>query len=242
MKRQKRLIYALITVVCFVAAGFLGGCDTSQIGLEQRNCVVMLGDSIFDLSNEITNVLQDLSGQRYRTYYLNGAQMAGGFITDIEAQYDQAARAGAIRTIIMDGGGNDFLMGNRNNPEAIAREIREAYGRILDKAQNDSVENIVVLGYYTTSTTPDGGALDNGSTGADLEAAAASRGIKLVYVDPMEDSWFSSRRPAQYTIADGIHPTAAASAELARLIWDAMVANDIEQGEGCPGGAPGGCN
>jgi len=213
-------------------------------GLEQRDCVVMLGDSIFDLSGEITAVLQDLSGQEYRTYYINGAQMDGGLVQDIESQYDSAINAGAVRTIIMDGGGNDYLMGSGSDEE-IAAEVRAAYTRILDKAEDDGVENIVVLGYYLTDSSPEGTAENTIQQAADLEAAGASRGINLVFVNPIADSWFQARTSDQYTISDGIHPTDAASERLAQLIWNAMVAKSIEQGEDCsafnPGGS-GGCN
>lgn len=226
----------IVIVLCFLLAGITSGCDFGGgfSRLEQRDCVVMLGDSIFDLSGEITNVLEDLSGHKYRTYYQNGAQLEGGMINDIEDQLDQAIRAGAIRTIIMDGGGNDYLMGGcGGNSNALQQEIEAAWSRILDKAGRGGVENMVVLGYYLTASTPDNEVADYDALAAKLVSGAANRGIKLVYVDPNKDTWFSSRRPAQYTIADGIHPTAAASKELARLIWSAMQQKDIEQGEDC---------
>jgi lysophospholipase L1-like esterase len=222
-------------MVCILA--LIGvSCDPAP---ETRDCVVMLGDSIFDYSDMETEYLQELSGHEYRTYYLNGAQMDGGIIQDIESQYDSAIRDGAIRTIIMDGGGNDYLMGN-GSAEEIAEEVRAAYVRILDKAQDDGVENIVVQGYYLTDSSPEGNAQDVAQMAAALEAAGAARGIKLVYVNPITDSWFASRTPSQYTISDGIHPTDAASERLAQLVWNAMVANGIEQGAGCP--SSGGCN
>jgi hypothetical protein len=237
MKRRNLLIYALLSVVGLVAIGLITACEPA---LEQRDCVVMIGDSIFDYSDMETEYLQELSGHEYRTYYLNGAQMDGGVITDIEAQYDRAIRAGDIRTVIMDGGGNDYLMGS-GNAEAIAAEVRAAYIRILDKAQRDGVENMVVQGYYLTESSPAGYEEEAARVAADLEAAGQSRGINLVYVNPAADSWFTSRRPSQYTISDGIHPTDAASERLAQLVWNAMVANNIEQGAGCSSGG-GGCN
>lgn len=236
MKSKKVFVWAVSSLLFFVALVSVS-CDPA---LEVRNCVVMLGDSIFDLSDMETEYLQELSGHEYRTYYLNGAQMDGGIIQDIESQYDSAIRAGDIRTIIMDGGGNDYLMGS-GSEEEIAAEVRAAYGRILDKAQRDGVQNIIVQGYYLTASSPDGYAEDAAEMGAGLEAAGAARGIKLVYVNPVADAWFAARRPSQYTISDGIHPTDAASERLAQLVWNAMVANGIEQAEGCPSSG-GGCN
>lgn len=228
--RKKLIAYAMITIVCFVTVGLIGGCD---VGLEKRDCVVMIGDSIFALTGQITRHLQSLSNQKYRTYYISGAQMSGGMVMDIEAQLDMAHRQGDIRTLIMDGGGNDFFFGNQLNLDSIAREIKAAWSRILQKAGEYGVENIVVMGYYKTITTPNSDELDNQTVAQELIAGAAARGINLVYVDPNEDTWFSRRSPWQYTI-DTIHPTTAAANELAELIWDAMVANGFEQQGGCP--------
>ncbi len=237
MQQKKRLSSLLWIGLCLLLTGLLLSCDSgSGIGLEQRNCVVMLGDSIFALSGAETRFLQQMSGHRYRTYYANGAQLEGGMISDIEDQYDRAQRAGKIRTIIMDGGGNDFLMGGCGNLDRLQREIEAAWGRILDKAARDGVENIIVQGYYLTASTPKNSEVsDYDALAEQLEKSGAQRGINLVYVDPNKDSWFSSKRPSQYTITDGIHPTNAASRELARLVWTAMQSNDMEQGEGCQG-------
>ncbi len=235
MMRKKLLTIAMITIFCFVAVGFIGGCDT-QYGTEKRDCVVMIGDSIFALSGQITRHLQDLSGQKYRTYYMVGAQMSGG-ANDIESQYDRASRQGDIRTIIMDGGGNDFFFGNQLNLDRIAEEIAAAWSRILQKAAADGVENIVVMGYYKTITTPNDDRLNGTSLGPDLEAAGQRLGINLVYVDPNDDPWFYNKRPGQYT-RDTIHPTTAAANELAKLIWQAMQDNNIEQGANCSGWSP----
>ena len=232
MRRKQLLIFTAYAVMCLLLIGSLTSCVPSS---NRRDCVVMLGDSIFALSGAETRYLEEMSGQTYRTYYVSGAQLEGGMIGDIEDQYDRAARAGKIRTIIIDGGGNDYLMGGCGNPEALEREIIAAWTRILDKAARDGVENMVVQGYYLTASTPDGDVADYDALAKNLEDGGASRGINLVYVDPNKDSWFSSKRPGQYTLADGIHPTNAASKELARLVWTAMQENDMEQGEGCQG-------
>jgi len=240
MKRKRLTISVIAALVCAIVIGFVSGCEE----LESRDCVVMLGDSIFDLSDEITAQLQEQSSQEYRTYYLNGAQMDGGVIQDIESQYDEAIDDGPVRTIIMDGGGNDYLMGT-GSEEEIATEVRAAYTRILDKAEGDGVENIVVLGYYKTESSPEGVEESTLQQAAALEAAGASRGINLVFVNPIADSWFQERTPSDYTISDGIHPTDAASARLAQLIWNAMVSRNIEQGADCSAFGPddsGGCN
>ncbi len=57
----------------------------------------------------------------------------------------------------------------------------------------------------------------------------------------------TNEEAADNTTSDAITPTTAASLKLANLLWAAMSANDIEQGEPCrteppPPPAPGVCN
>lgn len=47
----------------------------------------------------------------YRKYYISGAQMVGGLIKTIPQQYEDAIANGPIRTVILDGGGNDIEQG-----------------------------------------------------------------------------------------------------------------------------------
>lgn len=233
MKTRKIFTFAGFFIVCAMLIAFITGCEPD---LEERDCVVMLGDSVFALTGQETEYLEDLSGHEYRHYYENGAQLSGGSIIardDIEDQYDEAIRDGDIRTIIMDGGGNDLLLGGEDEyTEELDQELRQAWGRILDKAESDGVENIVVQGYYMTSS----GSIeveDLTEMGEYLEQGGAQRGINLVYVNPATDSWFASRSPDEYTLSDGIHPTDEASYQLATMVWNAMVAHNIEQGAGC---------
>ncbi len=209
-------------------------CDLG--GVEQRNCVVIIGDSIFALTGQIEQNLRQISGQKYRTYYMSATQMNGG-INDIESQLDRALRQGRVRTVIMDGGGNDYFFGGSMTlPNVFINEVNNAYERVFKKAANGGVENIVVMGYYKTGTT-NATTTRSESEVRELTLSAAQRFggslQKTVHFDPSDDQWFSSKRPAQYLLMDGIHPTAAASKRLAELIWQTMQENDIEQGEGC---------
>lgn len=236
---RKSILNLTLTAIIFLSIGIFAGCEPDndfgcgEPQVEQRDCVVIIGDSIFALSGDEERFLREFSGHAYRTYYMSGAQMEGG-MNDIESQFDRAARQGKIRTLIVDGGGNDFFFGGSNN-QAIIREISAAYERIFQKASAEGVENVVVQGYYTTADEDAATRQSEAEVMAITAEAAQKYGMNTVYFNPSEDPWFSSRRPAQYLIADGIHPTEAASRELARLLWDTMVAYDIEQGEGCEG-------
>ena len=100
----------------------------------------------------------------------------------------------------------------------------------------NGVENVIVQGYYRTRTAPVDFEAGQAALGASLEAGGLARGINLAFVDPAADLFFASQDPSAYTISDGIHPTDPASRRLAELVFDAMVANDIEQGPACPTG------
>lgn len=236
MKKSRLYLCVAISAAFMIAVGIFLGCTPS----EDRDCVVMIGDSIFALSGAEPRALMNLSGQSYRTYYQSGAELNGGNIIaprDILGQYDAAQRAGFIRTLIMDGGGNDYLIGGGLNVE---EELRQAWSELLDKAQRDGVENIIVQGYYRTCTATANQLEGQRELLPLLVSGAASRGIRLFIYNPDDDPWFTSKLPATYTITDCIHPTAAASQHMAEQLWNIMVENNIEQGQACP--STGGCN
>jgi len=71
---MKRISICTVLALVVTTMLLMIGCyDTGT--LVQKDCVVMLGDSIFALSGEETEFLQELSGQKYRTYYIVGAQV-----------------------------------------------------------------------------------------------------------------------------------------------------------------------
>lgn len=216
-----------------------------------NNQVVMLGDSIFDLSGEIANELERLSGERYRDYYVSGAEMEGGFVRAIPSQYSQAVREDRnIRTIIMDGGGNDIQVGAtaQCTNGSVTTACKNALAPALTAADNlfrqmraDGVQNIVYMNYFyivAANSKPAFNWMHD-------EMAKIVQKYNGLIVDPMP--YMSDRLIGP----DRIHPTDEGSRVLANLIWDAMKANCIEQSSGCTPGSSsssssssssGGCN
>ncbi len=195
--------------------------------------VVMLGDSIFALSGEIANELQRLSGEKYRAYYVSGAEFEGSYISDIPDQYDEAVAADStIRTVIMDGGGNDVQIGASVycSGSTVSTLCKSRLSSALSTAdalfkemRAKGVTNIVYLKYFYIK--------DTSKQPAFLYMAAEMEKIALKYnciiVDPM--AIFNAH--PEYIGDDDIHPTAEGSQVLANLIWDAMEANNIEQND-----------
>ena len=211
--------------------------------LASKKCVAMVGDSVFALTGEEPKYLESLAGESYRHYYKSGAQMVGGSIKTVPVQYDDAISAGSIRTLILNGGGNDVLIGGRAvcsvEPGRVLRpkcyevlnQVITATSNMLEKSIGQGVENIVYQGYYFVTDTTLWGIVD--VFAEEIEAMmsdlrAQYPDVSFVLVDPREA--FDGN---DYIIFDGIHPNRKGSFALANLVWDAMVENDIEQDIAC---------
>lgn len=231
-----------VLILCTIVISL--GCDRPQ--LEKRDCVVMLGDSIFALSDEETQFLEELSGVSYRHYYVSGAEMEGGLVTSIPEQYEKAIRDGAVRTVIMNGGGNDVLISGRKECSTpygtplsedcldIIDDVKAASEAMLLKMAADGVRNIIWQGYYHSKNSNFWQVSEYTNTVTKqglVEFQATFPHMKVIFVDIQP--YFNKYQSSQYTIFDGIHPTAKTSEKLANLVWDAMLANDIEQGTSC---------
>ncbi len=222
--RKATICMALLLAMSFlqVSCDTSGGCDITN---GQRDCVVVIGDSIFALYNNIIPEFQRLSGFRVRRYDVSGSEMIGGVLptTSIVAQFRRAISQGHVRTLIMDGGGNDFIIsGAVTNAR---QQVLNGYKEIFDLAAQNGVENVLVMGYYKTFSTS---AATNASE-QDVETLtlgyARQKGLNTAHFDPSDNSWFSNKLPAQYINpidVTRVHPSTAAGAELAREIWATM--------------------
>jgi hypothetical protein len=255
MMKMKRRLLSVVALLALVVTGLCIAISCTPATLTEKDCVVMIGDSIFALSNEEAGFLEDLSNQKWRQYYISGAQMTGGMVRTIPAQYTQAKNADRnIRTVVMDGGGNDVLIGGQTQCSTLGNTVSAACERILNDVMNtaedlleqmadDGVQNVVWQSYYHTTNA----SLDTvGDLATErLKALIANfqarhPEMKAIYID-VRPSFTGA--PSTYTIMDGIHPTSASSRKLANLVWNAMTSNDIEQTTSCSGSSSsGGCN
>lgn len=241
MKRKSlRVMFLCVLSVSFLFAG----CEPN--GDETKPCVVMLGDSIFALSDQEAMFLEDLAGDTYRKYYVSGAQIVGGLIKTIPQQYEDAIADGPVRTVIMDGGGNDILIGANavcsvdygeelsDDCYDVMEEVLEESERVFEQMVDDGVKNIVFQGYYYVRNEQLWQVTDvfqDLAIELSNELDARYSDVRIVYVDPRP---YFEQGDTSHLRIDGIHPTRAASRTLADLVWDVMVDNDIEQGDPCP--------
>ena len=197
-----------------------------------RNDVITVGDSIFDLSGEIQAFLEEDAGQTFRNYTQSGAELVGGVLArPIVDQYADAKAVNPnINTIVMDGGGNDILIpaiifdpygckthwwrwSISNSCKGLVDDIYVEAVTMLNDMDSDGVENILYLGYYYTA-----GAQSNLHQAVDygdyrLEQACSNTTANCTFIDP---------RPvisSSDIIIDGIHPATSGSKKIADLIW-----------------------
>lgn len=197
-----------------------------------RDDVITLGDSIFDLSGEIQLFLEEEAGQTFRNYTQSGAELQGGSLAaSVVDQYAAAKAANPnIDTIVMDGGGNDILIPAilfdpygckthwwrwdiSNSCRNLVDDIYVQAVDMLNGMDADGVQDIIYLGYYYTTGMQSNlaKAVDYGDLR--LEQACSFTTANCQFVDP---------RPVivpDDIIGDGIHPATTGSRKIADLIW-----------------------
>jgi len=191
-----------------------------------RNEIITVGDSIFDLSGELQVFLEQKAGQTFRNYTQNGAKIAG-----ISQQYTDAKADDAnIQTIVMDAGGNDILIpailfdpqkcktrwyrpNLSSKCKAFIDDVYVDGVNLLNSMDADGVSDVIFLGYYHTTGNQANlvQAVDYGDT--KLSQACANSTANCTFVDPR------SAIVAADVKSDGIHPTTSGSQKLADLIW-----------------------
>lgn len=139
-------------------------CETGQV---QPSEVVMLGDSYLDPSfGNVGPTLMTLANAMYRPYYLGGASMNGGSGQfNIPYQFDSmAVPANAdIKVVIMDGGGNDILLNNRQclstpvmgdtSCHMVIATVEAEAQKLLAHAASKGVKHVVYFFYPHIDTT-----------------------------------------------------------------------------------------
>lgn len=205
--------------------------------------VQIVGDSVFDLSGDIRNVLKQLSGKGYKDRSVSGAKIA-----HIDGQLGQALSRSTLQTVIADGGANDIL---QSSTDCDSDPLTSACLNLLDYI-GDTMWNMIVdmyygpsdghvwLGYYHVKGgeaekneaidyaydnvypdlfdfTPYGGSNWSGSVpGYGVYNGTTLSGVQIGLADPRGSIVNSDIK------SDDIHPTYSGSVKLANLIWGVM--------------------
>jgi len=248
LKAQSKTLSTFFKLLVFVSVsasmtgcGGVGGLfSNARVSDADNDQVVTIGDSIFALSGELQDFLEDYAGESFRRYTISGAELKGGVIaTDIVTQYEIARQDNPnIKTLLMDGGGNDILIPAITlfDPYDCKTQWYE-WGRLsrscknfiddiyvdavnfLNKVDNDGVENVIYLGYYYTKDALL--LLDSMEEAVDygdmrLDQACRYTTANCTFVDPRHAIKDSD------IIIDGIHPSTSGSRKLANLVWPVL--------------------
>ncbi len=187
--------------------------------------VQIVGDSVFDLSGDIHDVLQDLSGKSYKDRSVSGAKIAA-----IQSQLNTALKRTTLKTVIADGGANDILQGSMDcDSDPLTQGCLDVLNYVGDKMEVmleamyvKSPNDCVWLGYYHVkgSEVEKNEAIDYTYDWL-YPDIFASTNMDAVLVDPRTDIL------PIHIKSDDIHPTYDGSYILANLIWDEMVAGNM---------------
>lgn len=207
------LIASIVSVSSW--AGSSGGSSTTKM---------IIGDSIFAYTDDIHGYLEDDLDETIDTHARVGCQMNGGNLIcssyyAVPRQYARASKSG-IETVIMNGGGNDFLLGDGGDclTQSCINEvlfaIEETISGLVQDMRDDGINEILFLGYYYLGNE------DDAINELSMEYKAANYpAMGVTFVDS-RDAFLGNEW--RYIGSDGIHPTAAGSRALADLILNAL--------------------
>lgn len=202
-------------------------------GNVSANQVLLLGDSFFASSHQITAYLEGFarsagalpSGERYRdNSRLTANGLANGGIAD---EYAAALAEAEVKVVIMSAGGADILVGNCDTADASCPAIAGAAAAardLLDKMAADGVARVVYAFYPDPFDTNLRAKVD--ALRPLVQSACESSAVSCLFLDlrpAFADHY------AEYTQADGINPTQAGAQASAQAIWNLMQSECIAQ-------------
>ncbi len=216
-----KLGVTLVALVGSTVAFASGGGGGGNAGPDK----LIVGDSIFALSGDIRSFLEDDLNEDINSVARSGCQVLGGsFICSsrntIPRQYAGASKRG-INTIIMNGGGNDFLLGDGADCTTqacvveVLTAIEQALADLFADMRADGMDQIIFLGYYDLGD-PERDAINAVSVPFKIANYPA---LGVDYIDSRPAFRGNERR---FIGSDGIHPTAAGSRVLADLILQTL--------------------
>lgn len=192
------------------------------------NEVLLIGDSFFAASHQITAYLEDRargagaigSGERYRdnsSLLANALALNGNGIAE---QYTSAQEEAAVQVVIMNGGGADTLLGSCDVPDAdcpLLVDAADAAADLLSRMGDDGVAQVVYV-FYPTPQRDDVRERIDALRPLIQEVCEASP-VPCHFLDlrPTFEGHY-----AEYIQSDGLNPTAAGSQATAAAIWETM--------------------
>lgn len=216
-------------------AGGAEGDPICETGTVSANELVILGDSFFATTHQITAYLEDLArnagvlsvGDRYqdKSRLIENALAFNG--QGILSQYDGAAAEAPVKVVITNGGGADVLLGTCDavGPECpLLANAAVAFADLLARLESDGVSEVVYVSYPDPQ---DAAVLERmNALRPLLQELCSGSALPCHFVDlrPVFEGKYT-----EYIQSDGLNPTAAGSEATASAIWDVMQQECIAQ-------------
>lgn len=204
--------------------------DSCQTGETTGSEVALLGDALIADTHQLTRALEDLArdsgalaaGASYRDYSEPLDNHLGGDAPGLAKQYAAAQQAGAVRVVVMNGGGGDLV--TNGCPDPIASDcptIQDAVSGanvLWNQMAEDGVEHLVFFFY------PDPQINARLKTMADtlrplLEQTCANAPLPCHWLDLRPT--FAGKYD-EYIVPGRLTQTEAGSRASARAIWGLM--------------------
>jgi len=205
-----------------------GGAGSCSSGTVPANQVLVIGDSFFATTHQITAYLEGLGraagavseGERYRdrSNLLSNALALGG--NGIADQYASGESEAEVKVVIMNGGGADVLLGScdgSNASCAVVTAAATAAQALFVKMAGNNVEHVVYAFYP-----------DPGDANVKARVDALRPLIQTACEDAPLPCHFLDLRTAfaghypEYVQADQLNPTDAGARASAEAIWGVM--------------------
>ncbi len=197
----------------------------------QGNDVLVIGDSVFAATHQVTAYLEALArsagvlavGERYRdvSSVTTNTLALGG--RGIESQYVSATTDAPASLVIMNGGGSDALLGACSAPVSDCSVVTEAAAAVTDlfaAMASDGVGRVVYVFYpdYEDPTLRE--TLDALRPLVESACAESATPCDLVDLRPVFEG-----RLSEYTDAGRILPNALGAEATANAIWSRLNAD-----------------
>lgn len=211
-----------------------GGATSCARGEVVANQVLLIGDSFFATSHQITAYLEGLArdagvlpvGQRYRdnSSLLDNALAFGG---GIAGQYERGQAEGDVRLVIMNGGGADVLMSRCEAPTADCTALHDAAAaatQLFGQMERDGVSDVLYAFYKDNLDVAVRERMD--ALRPLIQAACESSPVPCHWLDLRPT--FAGRYD-EYVLPDGRNPTDAGARATAETIWARMQRDCLAQ-------------
>ncbi len=212
---------AAVAVMCALTGSIIAPVDVSAATIKGSE-VLVIGDSFIALSHDITKRLEENArkagildtNDRFRDNSVSGTLLNGGSSPTIPQQFKNGVNSGAVKYVIMDGGGNDCMMGSVDGAS-------NAFKTLIKQMETDGVIKVFYMFY------PDA---QGGLAGTLNPNLTKLRPLiqNTVLSSTIPKGYFYDLRPtfdgkySQYILSDGIHPTQAGSYAAADAVFAEM--------------------